>query len=255
MSGLIEYFFVAIAAVFVVINPLTTAFVFASLTANSNDAQREEIALRASLVATGTLFTFALLGSVIFQLFGITLAAFRIAGGLILFGIALGMLKGSDDAGPGQEGSAPSGRIADDISIVPLAIPFISGPGGIATTMILTSEAPSGWHVIAVFIAVLVTTVSCYYAMVNSRYLIRFLGESGRKIMTKIFGLILAVLAVQFVMNGVVEAMSGFLDNRAAALSGQLQQERGQSTLAGAQGAGEEDLVFLVDVLEQVPLD
>ena len=214
MTGLIEYFFVAMAAVFVIINPLTTAFVFASLTTRASDIEREAIARRACLIATAMLFTFALLGSVIFQLFGITLAAFRIAGGVILFGIAMGMLQRSEDAEHDQEGSKPSGRIADDISIVPLAIPFISGPGAIATTMILTSEAPDRWHVIVVFIAVLATTAGCYYAMVNSRHVIRFLGESGRKILTKIFGLILAVIAVQFVLNGLGEALGAFMDGR-----------------------------------------
>jgi len=213
MAALIEYFFVAIAAVFVIINPLTTAFVFASLTTRAADEEREYIARRAVIVATAMLFSFALLGSVIFQLFGITLAAFRIAGGLILFGIAMGMLQRSEDPDHDQEDTRPTGRIADDIAIVPLAIPFISGPGAIATTMILTSEAPSRWHVIVVFIAVLATTVACYYAMVNSKVVIRFLGESGRKILTKVFGLILAVIAVQFVLNGVSEAVGAFLES------------------------------------------
>ncbi|MCC5793777.1 MAG: MarC family protein [Chromatiales bacterium] len=212
MTGLVEYFFVAIAAVFVIINPLTTAFVFASLTTRASEAEREAIARRAVVVSSAMLCTFALLGSVIFQLFGITLAAFRVAGGLILFGIAMGMLQRSEDPEHEQEGDKPSGRIADDISIVPLAIPFISGPGAIATTMILTSEAPDRWHVVVVFFAVMLTTISCYYAMVNSRYVIRFLGDTGRRILTKIFGLILAVIAVQFILNGLGEALGTFVE-------------------------------------------
>jgi multiple antibiotic resistance protein len=211
VTGLIEYFFVAIAAVFVIINPLTTAFVFASLSPYAGDLEREQIARRAAITSTIVLFSFALLGSVIFQLFGITLAAFRIAGGLILFGIALGMLQRSEAVDHDRSDAKPSGRIADDISIVPLSIPFISGPGAIATTMILTSEAPDRWHVIVVFIAVLVTTASCYFAMVNSRYVIRILGESGRRILTKLFGLILAVIAVQFVLNGIGDALADYL--------------------------------------------
>jgi multiple antibiotic resistance protein len=208
MTALIEYFFVAMAAVFVIINPLTTAFVFASLTSYASESEREAIARRAVIVSTGLLFAFAMLGSLIFQLFGITLAAFRIAGGLILFGIALEMLHRSGvvaESDPDKPLSA--GRLADDISVVPLAIPFISGPGAIATTMILTSEAPSWWHLIIVFVAVLVTTMSCYFTMVNSRYVIRVLGDSGQKIFTKLFGMILAVIAVQFVINGVGDVL------------------------------------------------
>jgi multiple antibiotic resistance protein len=210
VSGLVEYFFVAIAGVFVIINPLTTAFVFASLTNRSSDSERAAIARRAVVVSTSLLFVFAVLGSLIFQLFGITLAAFRIAGGLILFVIALGMLQARGDAETEPKQPLPSGRLADDISVVPLAIPFISGPGAIATTMILTSEAPSAWHVSVVFIAVAITTVSCYFAMVHSRYVIRALGDSGRMILTKLFGMILAVIAVQFVINGVGDVLLDF---------------------------------------------
>lgn len=211
MGGLIEYFFVAVAGMFVIINPLTTAFVFASLAPYAGKVEREQIARRAAITSTIVLFTFALLGSVIFQLFGITLAAFRIAGGLILFGIAMAMLQKSEAPDHGKPDAQPSGTITDDISIVPLSIPFISGPGAIATAMILTSEAPDRWHVIVVFIAVLVTTVSCYFAMINSRHLIRVLGDSGRRILTKLFGLILAVIAVQFVLNGVGDAITDYL--------------------------------------------
>jgi multiple antibiotic resistance protein len=207
VGGLFEYFLVAITGMFVIINPLTTAFVFASLTPYQGAEERERIARRAAITSTVVLFTFAVLGSVIFQLFGITLAAFRIAGGILLFGIGMGMLQKSAAPDHNAADAQPSGTIADDISIVPLSIPFISGPGAIATAMILTSEAPDRWHVIAVFIAVLVTTVSCYFAMVHSNHVIRVLGDSGRRVLTKLFGLILAVIAVQFVLNGVNDAI------------------------------------------------
>ena len=211
LQALLEYFLVAITGMFVIINPLTTAFVFSSLMPTANSAERVRVARRASITATLVLFVFAALGSLIFQIFGITLAAFRIAGGLILFGIGMGMLQKSE--APDREGvdAKVSGRISEDISIVPLAIPFISGPGAIATTMILTSKAPDLLHVIVVFVAVLVTTVTCYFAMVHSRYLIGFMGDSGRSILTKIFGLILAVIAVQFIINGITDAVSDYV--------------------------------------------
>ncbi len=117
---MIEYLFVSIAAMFVIINPLTTAFVFASLTSQASEPERNQIARRAVIASTSLLFTFAILGSVIFQLFGITLAAFRIAGGLILFGIGMGMLQRSEAADHNKADIHPSGAIADDISIIPL---------------------------------------------------------------------------------------------------------------------------------------
>ncbi|MGY6554349.1 MAG: MarC family protein [Wenzhouxiangella sp.] len=212
MGALLEYFFIAMVGMFVIVNPLTTAFVFASLTTEAEDDEREQIARRAVVTSTAMLFVFALLGSLIFQLFGITLAAFRIAGGLILFGIAMNMLNKSE-APDHDKADARKSRavVGQDISIVPLAIPFISGPGAIATAMILTSEAPSLWHTIVVFIAIVATTVSCYFTMVYSRHVIRWIGQSGRRILTKIFGLILAVIAIQFVLNGIGDAVTDFL--------------------------------------------
>ena len=214
MLALTAYLFITIAAIFVIVNPLTTAFVFLSLLPRASLARRKAIARRATLVATGIFFVFALLGSIIFQLFGITLAAFRIAGGLILFGVAMNMIRKSvtsQDSDLAEEAKSKKGDIVDDISVIPLAIPFISGPGSIATVMILTSEAPTIYHTALVFLAVALTTVTCYFAMVHSRVLVNFLGDTGQEILTKIFGLILAVIAVQFVINGVGDAISGYM--------------------------------------------
>ncbi|RFF28007.1 MULTISPECIES: MarC family protein [unclassified Wenzhouxiangella] len=212
MASIIEYFLIAIVGMFVIVNPLTTAFAFASLTADSDDEEQEAIARRAVIASTAMLFVFALMGSLIFQLFGITLAAFRIAGGMILFGIAMNMLNKSEAPDHAKSEARPSrALLAQDVAIVPLSIPFISGPGAIATAMILTSEAPGFWYSIVVLFAIAVTTVSCYFTMVYSNVVIRWLGNSGRRILTKVFGLILAVIAVQFVLNGVGEAVTNYL--------------------------------------------
>lgn len=204
----VAYLLITIAGIFVIVNPLTTAFAFMSLTTRMKEDRRKMIALKATKISTGLFFIFALLGGIIFQLFGITLAAFRIAGGIILFGIAMGMIRKqeSDDAGHKK----PEGEIADDISVIPLAIPFISGPGSIATVMILTSEAPTIYHTVLVFVAVLFTTVSCYYSMIYSKVIVRYLGDTGKQIITKVFGLILAVISVQFVINGIANAVVDF---------------------------------------------
>lgn len=211
ITSTLTYFFITVAAIFVIVNPLTTAFVFMSLLPRASEKRRKQIALRAVKVATGVFFIFALLGSVIFQLFGITLAAFRIAGGIILFGIAMGMIqKKTEGAEDSEDASKPEGELTDDVSVIPLAIPFMSGPGSIATVMILTSEAPTIYHTGLVFLAVLLTTVSCYYAMVYSKYIVERIGDTGKQIVTKIFGLILAVISVQFVINGVANVLVDF---------------------------------------------
>jgi len=205
----VTYLLITIAGIFVIVNPLTTAFAFMSLTARMGEKRKQEIALRATKISTGLFFIFALLGSLIFQLFGITLAAFRIAGGIILFGIAMGMIS-KRNGEKTEKQSKPEGEISDDISVIPIAIPFISGPGSIATVMILTSEAPTIYHTVLVFLAVLITTVSCYYSMIYSKVIVRYLGETGKQIITKVFGLILAVISVQFVVNGIANVLVDF---------------------------------------------
>jgi len=211
ITTLLNYLLITVAAIFVIVNPLTTAFVFMSLLPYASDRRREQVARRAVLMSTSIFFVFALLGGIIFQLFGITLEAFRIAGGIILFGIAMGMIRqgtGESEQSALLEGDddgdhSPAAKHAQSLAIIPLAIPFISGPGSIATVMILTSEAPTIWHVGLVFVAILITAFACYYAMLYSRVLVERLGDSGKVIVTKVFGLILAVIAVQFVINGV----------------------------------------------------
>ncbi|MDO8825361.1 MULTISPECIES: MarC family protein [unclassified Methylophaga] len=207
VSVLFDYWVITIAALFVIVNPLTTAFMFVSLLPRTTEATRKAVAKRSSLIATAVFFVFALLGGLIFKIFGITIEAFRIAGGLILFGIAMSMIRKGLDEGETSNASEPGndGKIARDISVIPLAIPFMSGPGAIATVMILTSEAPTTGHLILVFLAIILTTGSCYLAMVYSHFLVRYLGETGKEIITRIFGIILSVIAVQFVINGVLD--------------------------------------------------
>ena len=209
----VSYLLITIAGIFVIVNPLTTAFAFMSLTTRMDEPQKKAIALKATRISTSLFFVFALLGGVIFQLFGITLASFRIAGGIILFGIAMGMIRKTDTSArdTAKEIKAEQPRIADDISVIPLAIPFMSGPGAIATVMILTSEAPTIYHTGLVFLAVLVCMVTCYFAMMHSKLIVDYLGDTGKDILTKVFGLILAVLAVQFVVNGASDVITGYM--------------------------------------------
>lgn len=207
ISVLFDYWIIAIAALFVIVNPLTTAFMFVSLLPRATATTRKTVAKRSSLIATAVFFVFALLGSLIFKMFGITIEAFRIAGGLILFGIAMSMIRQGLDDGETSSASDPAndGKFGRDISVIPLATPFMSGPGAITTVMILTSEATTIWHLLLVFVAIILTTGSCYLAMVYAHFIVRYLGETGKEIVTRIFGIILSVIAVQFVINGVLE--------------------------------------------------
>ncbi len=196
-----QYFFVSLTGIFVIVNPITTAFAFMALTGNFTKAEKKDAARKGSIMATFILFLFALAGSIIFQLFGITLYSFRIAGGIILFGIAMGMLGRKDE----HQGIAETADTKHDISLIPIAIPFISGPGSIATVMITVSEAHSIYHSLLIYLAIIITTATCYFLMIYAHRVTKYIGDTGRLLVIRLFGLILSVVAVQFVMDGIIE--------------------------------------------------
>jgi len=193
----------AFVAVLVITDPLGNTPIFASLLNHYSPQERNSIIRRACIAAVAILILFTLLGSVILKIFSITIGAFRIAGGLILFGIASHMLsaeKSRTRITPGEEVEA---QTKEDIAIVPLAIPLISGPGAIATVMTLQTQAMStletGILILAILVSGLISYVTYRYA---STFLIK-IGETGINIMTRLLGLILAVMSIQFVINGI----------------------------------------------------
>lgn len=172
---------------------------------------KNSIAKRSTIIAASVLIIFSLFGSFIFSLFGITIAAFKIAGGLILFGIAMKMIKSS--GGEHDEAHHTSNEMdSDDISVIPLAIPFMSGPGSIATVMLLSTESSSTMHLSIVLLAIITIMLICYFALLYSHKITQYVGETGKKVATKIFGLILAVISVQFVINGSLDLLPEIIE-------------------------------------------
>lgn len=193
----------AFVAVLVITDPLGNTPIFASLLKHYSPQERHSIIRRACIAAVTILILFTLLGSAILKIFSITIGAFRIAGGLILFGIASHMLsaeKSRTRITPGEEVEAQS---KDDIAIVPLAIPLISGPGAIATVMTLQTQTTSTLETGILILAILVSGILSYFTYrYASTFLIK-IGETGINIMTRLLGLILAVMSIQFVINGI----------------------------------------------------
>lgn len=216
LSGWLSYAVLTFSALFVIMNPATTAFAFVSLTRGKSDEEKRLIARRACIIAFFVLTAFGLAGGMIFKIFGITLEAFRIAGGILLFGIGMGMLRGSSES----QDDAGRNRTPKDVAVVPLAIPFISGPGAIATTMILMSEAPTIWHTIIVFVGITTVILVTKYALRYASNLVRILGNYGMTVVTKIFGLILLVIAIQFIINGIRDALPYVVETIAPVMVG-----------------------------------
>jgi multiple antibiotic resistance protein len=153
---------------------------------------------------------FALFGTVIFQVFGVTLAAFRVAGGLLLMLTALDMLRAQHPGTKTSAAEAAEGANQDDIAIVPLAMPLLAGPGAIATVMVLMAQHGAGIDAaVPVLAAISITMGLAYLTLRSAQAIKRVLKQTGIAILERIFGLILAAIAVQFVFEGGKELLKG----------------------------------------------
>ena len=204
--------FLVYAAVFVTVFALVDPFgalpFFVSLTEGFSDADRAIVMRRAVLVLGSILSLFALLGTFLFAAFGLTLAAFEIAGGILLFIVAYDMLHGevtrtkltTEDR---QEAIARR----DEIAVVPLGIPLLAGPGAISTVMIYEGNAGGDpFMMLSVFLAIIATTVATFFILRYGQRIMRYLGRTGIMAMTRVLGLLLAAVGVQFVLNGIFGA-------------------------------------------------
>jgi multiple antibiotic resistance protein len=198
----------AFVTLFVTIDPPGLAPLFLGITVGLTRAERAQIALRASLTAFGVLLLFALAGTAILGVFGITLPAFRIAGGLLLFHIAFEMIF--EKRQERHERSAERAVSADhirNIAIFPLAIPLIAGPGAISATILLAGAWSEPLERLALIAIVAVNLLAAWLVFLLAERLDRFLGNTGRIVLTRLLGLILAALAVQFVIDGVTAVL------------------------------------------------
>jgi multiple antibiotic resistance protein len=176
------------------------------MTEHDDAAKRAAMARRACLVATGVLLFFALTGTLIFKIFGVTLAAFKIAGGILLLLTALDMLQHKPSTTRATPDEIEEGAQKDDIAIVPLAMPLLSGPGAIATVTMLTSESTALWQLAPIVAAILATTGLSYLLLRGATYVERVLGRSGQAILGRVMGLLLAAIAVEFMLSGLRES-------------------------------------------------
>ncbi|MCE6952833.1 MarC family protein [Cereibacter sphaeroides] len=198
----------AFATLFVVVDPPGLIPLFIALTPGMPREQRNAIGLRACLVAIGILTTFGLLGEAVLEFIGISMPAFRIAGGILLFLTALDMLfERRTQRREGQTAAEPHDH---DPSVFPLGIPLIAGPGAIASMILLVGSADSWQGVLAVHLVMVVTVTAAFLLFLVASPLERMLGRTGTIVITRLLGMLLAALSVQFVIDGI--RGSGLLD-------------------------------------------
>ena len=206
---MLDYLLNAFATLFVTVDPPGLAPLFLAMTVKMDSRQRRQVAYRASLIAGLVLIAFALIGERLLGSLGVTVAAFRIAGGLLLFWIAFEMVF--DRRTPRKTEDAERALTRDEvrnIAVFPIAIPLIAGPGAISATILAASQAPNGLALTLFLGSIAVAVGSCLAVFVLADRINFLLGETGRIVIERLLGLILAALAVQFVADG-VRAIAG----------------------------------------------
>ena len=204
-SAYVRFSLLAVSSIFFLVDPFAAMPTFLAVTSGSDARRRRRIAGKASLTAWFALSAFALAGRYIFKMFGITLPAFEIAGGIILLLIGLDMLEAKRSPTQEVTGDAEDAASKEDAGIVPLGIPMLAGPGSITSVMVLVGQAQTQWQMGAILFAIAITAAICYLVLGNSDRVGRMLGDTGIRILVRIMGLLLVALAVQYFVNGLAD--------------------------------------------------
>ncbi|SHK22658.1 MarC family protein [Alicyclobacillus tolerans] len=209
---MLGYMVHALVGIFAVMNPIGNVPIFLSLTENYDLNKQRKIARKAILIAFLIIMIFLVLGHYIFELFGITVNAFRVVGGILIFGIAYNLIqaKPSHAHTPHADEHEDSAN-KDDISVTPLATPLIAGPGTIATVMALAGGGKLLMNSLSVFIAVVIVLVGTYVILYYSGFIGKHLGKTEMNVITRLMGLLLAIIAVQMAVSGLDKLFPGWL--------------------------------------------
>ena len=211
---MLDYYINAFATLFVTIDPVGLAPMFLAVTAGMSPSDRRKVAVRATVTAAGILLIFYASGQTVLNVLGISVSAFRVAGGILLFLIAIEMIFGkrqerkAETAEKAVEAQGHHGTV-NEIAIFPLAIPLISGPATISAIILLSSQAPDTAAYAGLGGVIAIILLSCMGAFLVADKLERLLGETAQLVITRLLGVLLAALSVQFVADGVLTLMRG----------------------------------------------
>jgi multiple antibiotic resistance protein len=205
------FLFVAVTTLLTIVNPLGAMGPFLAMTIGESEARRRQIAWRASLVSGGILAGCALVGAFIFRFYGITLPALKVAGGVLLFFVAFDMINARQSRTKATAEEQSEGVLKDDIAVFPLAIPLLSGPGAIVSVFMLADQAHDIVMQAALYAAIVILIFAVYLTLREASRIIRVLGQIGINVMSRLMGLVLAAIAVQFIIDGMKAALPGLV--------------------------------------------
>jgi len=205
MADLLSFALLSFSSIIIVVNPLAATLIFVSLTGTMDQTAKLRVAREATRFALIILLIFTVAGGWILQLFGISIEAFRIAGGLLLFGIGMDMVYAKTSRTKMTATEKYEGQDADDIAVMPLAIPMITGPGAITSAIVLMNEA-MGMSVVAIAVVPLaaVAAIGITHAMMQrSDVIVRRIGQREYRAVNRLMGMLLIAIAVQFILIGI----------------------------------------------------
>jgi multiple antibiotic resistance protein len=205
----IEFLLLAFSSIFFIVDPIACIPTFLALTADDELAQRRHMAKRAAWTCFLVLSGFALGGTLIFKMFGITLPAFRIAGGLIMILIGLDMVQARRSQTKETASDTQQAMEKEDVGIIPLGVPMLAGPGSISTVMALMAQSASWQHSVVIIVVVALTSIVSYWILAAADRVGRRMGDTGIRILTRFMGLLLMAIAVQFILSGLTAAGFG----------------------------------------------
>ena len=200
MNEIFTFALLSFTSFFTLINPWGTMPIFMTMTADLEHKHRVKTARKAVIISFFTIIAFALSGQLLFNFFGISVNSFRIVGGVIFFLMGMDMLQARLNKVKVKESEVK--KYVDDISITPLAIPMICGPGSITNAIVLMDDATHVGMVAVLFIAIFFVLLLTYLILISSSRIVKFLGETGNNVMMRLMGLIVMVIAVEFFFSG-----------------------------------------------------
>jgi multiple antibiotic resistance protein len=202
---LIEYTLLAVSSLFVIVDPIAIVPTFLAMTSGDTPKQRVRMAQVACVIMVLVLLAFAILGEWILKFVGIKLPAFQIAGGIVLLLVALDMLRAQRSRVQETQEETAAGAAKDDIAVTPLAVPMLAGPGAISTAILLHNKAADLTQEVFLCVSILVVGVASYVILHLSAHGAKWMNPIVMRITTRIMGLLLAAVAVQFIVNALVE--------------------------------------------------
>ncbi len=199
----LQYLVFCLSTLFAVINPLGITPIFVAMTEKYDSETRSKIARKGIITGSIILIVFTLLGSIIFQFYGITVEAFQIMGGVIFFRSGMRMLDAKVGRSRTTESEREEFKDTDEIAISPIGVPLITGPGAITGVVILSGKAPTNFSVLVLLFSVIISMFIFYFILKAGNYIGQKIGIAGMRVIERMMGLILMVIAVQFIINGI----------------------------------------------------